>query len=35
MVAISSLISSITICFGLPVFICGTLGNLLNIRLFW
>ncbi|CAF0830751.1 unnamed protein product [Rotaria sordida] len=29
------LISSITIYLGLPIFICGTLGNLLNIRLLW
>ncbi|CAF1061069.1 unnamed protein product [Rotaria sordida] len=29
------LISSIAIYLGLPIFICGTLGNLLNIRLLW
>ncbi|CAF2934865.1 unnamed protein product [Rotaria sp. Silwood2] len=29
------LISSITIYLGLPILICGTLGNLFNIRLLW
>ncbi|CAF3338371.1 unnamed protein product [Rotaria sp. Silwood2] len=31
----NGLTSSITIYGGLPIFICGTLGNLLNIRLLW
>ncbi|CAF2852679.1 unnamed protein product [Rotaria sp. Silwood2] len=31
----NELISSITIYLDLPIFICGTLGNLLNIRLLW
>ncbi|CAF4522086.1 unnamed protein product [Rotaria sp. Silwood2] len=35
MFSITVLISSITIYFGLPIFICGMIGNLINIRLFW
>ncbi|CAF2754142.1 unnamed protein product [Rotaria sp. Silwood2] len=35
MSSISELISSITIYLGVPILMCGTFGNLLNIRLLW